>query len=68
MRSTVLLDDAKLAQNAVEVLMKALGPVDTARFLALPARKRLESVRRHRGWQRHADKEKLVDAVFRKDG
>jgi hypothetical protein len=68
MKSTILMDDAILAQSAVEALMKALGPADTARFLALPARKRIDSVRRHREWQRHANKEKLFDEVFRKDG
>ena len=65
--SVALHDDAKLAQSAVEALMKALGPADTARFLALPARKRVDSIRRHREWQRHADKEKLFDEVFRKN-
>jgi hypothetical protein len=65
MKTTTLMDDAKLAQSAVEALMKALGPADTARFLTLPARKRMDSVRRHRDWQRHADKENLFDEVFR---
>lgn len=68
MKSTILLDDAKLAQSAVGVLMKALGPADTARFLALPVRRRMDSVRRHREWQRHVDKKELFDAVFGRGG
>lgn len=68
MKSTIPLDDARLAQAAVGVLMKALGPADTARFLALPLQKRMDSVRRHREWQRHVDKKELFDAVFRNGG
>ena len=36
--------------------MEKLGPVETNRFLSLPAKKRIESVKRHRSWQSKLDK------------
>lgn len=67
MKTTPPTDDAELAKKAIDALMNALGPVDTARFLALPLPKRMESVRRHREWQRNVSKQELLDAVFGKD-
>ncbi|HBF34328.1 TPA: hypothetical protein DDW35_07165 [Candidatus Sumerlaeota bacterium] len=65
MKTNILMDDVQLAQSAVEALLKALGPVETARFLALPVQKRTDSVRRHRDWQRHADKNLIFDNAFK---
>jgi len=44
--------------------MKELGPVETARFINMPKRKRIESVKRHREWQKLLDKDKFFDEVF----
>ena len=54
----------KMIRHGLEALMAALGPVETVRFLTLPQRRRLESVRRHRQWQASLDQERFFDQVF----
>jgi hypothetical protein len=51
MKTHTYLPEDEVIRRALEVLMTALGPVETFRFLTLPRRRRLESVRRHRQWQ-----------------
>ncbi|MEA3375398.1 MAG: hypothetical protein U9R72_04285 [Chloroflexota bacterium] len=53
-----------MIQRAVDTLLESLGPVETARFLTLPRRRRLDSVTRHRRWQETLDKERFFDHVF----
>ena len=50
-------DEDTLVKKAVEVLLRELGPVDTMRFVAMPRTKRLESVKRHRKWQKTLKKD-----------
>ncbi len=66
MKECVLLDEKELIERAVCVLMEKLGPVETSRFLALQPKKRVESVRRHRQWQRTVDKDVIFDEIFGK--
>jgi len=44
--------------------MKELGPIEASRFLTLPKKKRLESVKRHRQWQARLQKEEFFGRVF----
>lgn len=64
MKVQTLLPEEKNIQRALDALFRALGPVETLRFLTLPRRRRLESVRRHRKWQATLDQEEFFDAVF----
>jgi hypothetical protein len=57
-------DEDTLVKKAVEVLLRELGPVDTMRFVAMPRTKRLESVKRHREWQKTLKKDPFFDEVF----
>jgi hypothetical protein len=57
-------DEDTLVKKAVEVLLRELGPVDTMRFVAMPRTKRLESVKRHREWQKTLKKDPFFDKVF----
>jgi hypothetical protein len=57
-------DEDTLVKKAVEVLLRELGPVDTMRFVAMPRTKRLESVKRHREWQKTLKKDQFFDEVF----
>lgn len=66
MKSVKYLDEEVVIKKAVEVLIKELGPVETIRFINIPKRKRLESVRRHREWQKLLDKDHFFDEVFGK--
>ena len=65
MRVVKCMDEDTLIRKSIEVLMEKIGPVETIRFINIPRKKRLESVRRHREWQKMLDKEKFFDEVFR---
>lgn len=58
------MDEEVVIKKAIEVLMKELGPVEAIRFITMPKRKRLESVRRHREWQKLLDKARFFNEVF----
>ena len=59
------LDNEELFQKGIHILMQKLGPVETSRFLSLSTRKRMESVKRHRAWQKGLDKNKFFKDLFR---
>jgi len=64
MKQSQFLSEETLVQRAIAALMDTLGPVETTRFLALPVTKRVESVKRHRAWQAHLEKEQFFNEVF----
>ena len=66
MKSTRYLSEDELIERGLTALMKALGPVETTRFLMLRRAGRLESVKRHRRWQKQLDQRKFFDQVFGK--
>jgi len=53
-----------MIRRAVEALVEALGPVEAARFLALPRHQMPDSVEWHRQWQSTLDAETFFDEVF----
>ncbi len=63
-KSQKYMDEEAVIEKAVKVLMEELGPVETIRFINLPKRKRLESVRRHREWQKTLNKDGLFNEIF----
>ena len=64
MKARSFTDEEKLITKAVDVLVKELGPVEASRFLALPKKKRIESVKRHRQWQAQLQPAEFFDRVF----
>ncbi len=64
MKKIKYMDEEKIISKAINALYKELGPVETIRFLTLPKSKRLESVKRHREWQKTLDKDLFFDEVF----
>lgn len=64
MKARTFKDEEQLITKAVDVLMKELGPVEASRFLALPKKKRMESVKRHRRWQSQLHQVEFFDRVF----
>jgi len=64
MKAARYMDDALVIQKGVEFLMQGLGPLETLRFLNLPRECRVDSVKRHREWQKHLDKKQFLDDVF----
>jgi hypothetical protein len=64
MKNVKYMDEDIVIKKAIETLIRELGPVETARFINMPKKKRIESVRRHREWQRLLDKDKFFDEVL----
>jgi len=64
MKTARYLDEEIVVKKGVEALIKALGPVDAMRFIAMPKMKRMESVKRHRKWQDQLKKEVFFKEVF----
>jgi len=64
----VYLEEDEMIRRAIEPLHRDLGPVETARFLTLPQRHRLDSVTRHRLWQESLEREPFYDQVFGEKG
>lgn len=64
MRTVKYMDEDVLLKKAIKLLIKELGPVEAIRFINIPRKKRMESVKRHREWQKYLDKEKFYDEIF----
>ena len=64
MKALKYMDEEDVIKIGIDALVKALGPVEAIRFISLPKRRRMESVKRHREWQKHLDKESFFDVVF----
>ena len=64
MRVVKYMDEDTLIRKSIEVLIEKIGPVETIRFINIPRKRKLESVRRHRECQKMLDKEKFFDEVF----
>lgn len=58
------LQEDEMIRRAVEVLLRALGPVEATRFLTLPRAQRVDSVQRHRDWQESLNQDKFFEEVF----
>ncbi len=64
MKALKYMDEEVVIKKGVDALVKELGPVEAMRFISLPKRKRMESVKRHREWQKYLNKENFFDEVF----
>ena len=64
MKAEKYLNEDDLVRKAVDILIQKLGPIETARFINIPQKRRIESVKRHRQWQKQLSKDKLYDEVF----
>lgn len=66
MKSKKYMDEKTVIEKATKVLIKELGPVEAIRFINIPRKKRVESVKRHREWQKLLDKDPFFDQIFSK--
>ena len=66
MKVAKYMNEDTLIRKSIEVLMEKIGPVEAIRFINIPRKKRIESVRRHRQWQKMLDKNKFFDEIFGK--
>ncbi|MCM8624885.1 hypothetical protein [Accumulibacter sp.] len=58
------MTEERLIRQATDVLIESLGVVEATRFLTLKREGRLESVERHRAWQRELDKKLFFAEAF----
>ena len=58
------MDENTLIKKSIEALMAEIGPIETIRFINMPRKKKVESVRRHRQWQKMLDKDQFFKEVF----
>ena len=59
------LDEEDTIRKGVDALVKELGPVEAIRFLNIPCKRRIDSVKRHRAWQKTLVKKKFFAEVFK---
>ena len=64
MKNLKYLKEEDNIKKGIDILMKELGPVETARFLNTPKEKRIESVKRHREWQKTLNKDEFFKDIF----
>ncbi|MCD4693658.1 MAG: hypothetical protein K8R79_12140 [Calditrichales bacterium] len=64
MRAIKYMDEERMVKKAIRVLIGELGPIEANRFVSMPKKKRMESVKRHREWQKQLDKNKFFNEVF----
>ena len=64
MKGEKYLNEDDLVKKAVDILIQKLGPIETARFINIPQKRRIESVKRHRQWQKQLSKDEFYDEVF----
>lgn len=58
------MDEELMVKKAIKALIMELGPIEANRFINMPRKKRIESVKRHREWQKHLDKDRFFDQIF----
>jgi len=59
------VDDDLIVKKGISILLDQLGPVETDRFIALARTNRMESVKRHRQWQKGLVKESFLQEILR---
>ena len=64
MRPVKYLDEEVLIKKAVKALIGELGPIEANRFISMPRKKRMESVKRHKEWQKKLDKNGFFNKIF----
>lgn len=64
MKTLKYMNEEEILKKGINILMKELGPVETVRFLNIPRNKRVESVKRHRDWQKTLNKDEFLNDIF----
>ena len=64
MKLTKTVPDNDLLIKGIDILFQELGKVDAIRFLSMSRDKRVESVKRHRDWQKGLDKDLFFMEIF----
>ncbi len=58
------MDEDTLIKKTIELLVKELGPVEAIRFTNLLKGRKIDSVKRHREWQKMLNKAGFFEEIF----
>lgn len=64
MKAVRYMDDELVMKKGVKLLINGLGPLEALRFLSFPREKRVETIKRHRDWQKNLDQKQFFDDLF----
>ena len=64
MRAIKYMYEDIMIKKAIKVLIGELGPIEASRFINMPRKKRVDSVKRHREWQKSLEKDTFLEHVF----
>ena len=64
MKTVKYMDEEMVIKKGVELLIKGLGPIEALRFMNFSRERKIDSVKRHRAWQKTLDKEEFFRKVF----
>lgn len=64
MKAVKYMDEESVLKKGIELLIKELGPLEAMRFMSLSRERKIDSVKRHRAWQKTLDKDKFFKEVF----
>ena len=64
MKAAKYLDEEIMVKKAIKALFSELGPIEANRFISMPRKRRIESVKRHREWQKNLNKDIFFKGVF----
>lgn len=65
MKAIKYMDEEMVIKKGVDLLIKGLGPLEAIRFMSISRERRIESVKRHRVWQKQLHKEQFFNEVFK---
>lgn len=64
MKAVKYMDEKDVINKGIDLLVKGLGPMEAIRFMNLSRERRIDSVKRHRAWQKQLDKDRFFNEVF----
>ena len=64
MKAVKYMDEEVVIKKGVDLLIKGLGPMEAIRFMNLSKERKIDSVKRHRAWQKQLDKDRFFNEVF----
>lgn len=64
MKAVKYMDEEVVIKKGVDLLVKGLGPMEAIRFMNFSKERKIDSVKRHRAWQKQLDKDRFFNEVF----
>ena len=58
------MDEESVIRKGIELLINGLGPLEAMRFMNLSRERKIDSIKRHRAWQKELNKDHFFKEVF----